>query len=53
MGFDTVPSKGLSKHVEKDVLVRTTGGDRKRFNAVLAVNTAGEFLPTMTIFKGK
>ena len=53
MVFDTVPSKTLNKCGEKDILVRTTGGEKKRFTAVLAINAAGEFLPTMTIFKGK
>ena len=44
MVFDTVPSKILSKCGEKDILVRTTGGEKKRFTAVLAINTAGGFL---------
>ena len=53
MVFDTVPSQTLSIRGEKEVLVRTSGGEKKRFTTVLAVNAAREFLPTMTIFKCK
>ena len=51
--FDTVPSKIPSKRGEKDISMKTTGGEKKRYTAVLAVSASGEFLPTMTIFKGK
>ena len=53
MVFDTVPNTTLNTRGEKDVRVRTTGGEKKRYTAVLAVSAAGEFLPTMAIFKGK
>ena len=53
MVFNTVPPKTLSKYGEKDILGRTSGGEKKRFTAVLAINAAGEVLPTMTIFKDK
>ena len=53
MVFDTVPSTTLNKHGEKDVRVKTTGGETKRYTAVLSVSAAGEFLPTMVIFRGK
>lgn len=53
MVFDTVPSTTLNKKGEKDVRVRTTGKEKKRYTAVLAVSASGEFLPTMAIFKGK
>lgn len=53
MVFDTVPSTTLNKRGEKDVRVKTTGGEKKRYTAVLSVSAAGEFLPTMVIFRGK
>ena len=53
MVFNTVPSRTLNKKWEKDVRVRTTGGEKKRYTAVLAVSAAGQFLPSMVIFKGK
>ena len=53
MVFDTVSSTTLNKRGEKDVRVKTTGGEKKHFTAVLAINAAGMFLPTMIIFKGK
>ena len=51
--FDTVPSRTLNKKGEKDVRVWTSGGEKKRYKAILAVSAAGQFLPTMVIFKGK
>lgn len=53
MVFDTVPANTVHRRGEKDVKVKTTGGEKKHFTAVLSVNAAGEFLPTMTIFRGK
>ena len=53
MVFDTVPSTALNKCGEKDVRVKTTGGEKKRYTTVLSVSVAGEFLPTMVIFRGK
>ena len=53
MVFDTVPGNTVHRKGEKDVKVSTTGGEKKHFTAVLAVNAAGDFLPTLTIFKGK
>ena len=35
--FDTVPSKTLNKHGEKNVLMKTTESEKKRYTAVLAV----------------
>ena len=53
MVFDTVPGNTVNRKGKKDVKVSTTGGEKKHFTAVLAVNAAGDFLPTLTIFKGK
>ena len=53
MVFDTVPSTTLHKRGEKGVQVKNTGWEKKYFTAVLAINAAGMFLPTMTIFKGR
>ena len=38
---------------ENDVRVNTTGGEKKRFTAVITVMGAGQYLPTMCVFKGK
>ena len=45
----------LSPYLSPFILevTKTYGGEKKHFTTVLAVNTAGEYLPTMTIFKGK
>ena len=53
MVFDTVPSRTVHARGEKDVRVNTTGGEKKRFTAVLTVTAAGQYLPTMCVFKGK
>ena len=51
--FETVPSKTVHPRGPKDVKVITAGSEKKHFTTVLAVNAAGEYLPTMCIFKGK
>ena len=52
MVFDTVPSRMVHASGENDVRVNTTGGEKKRFTAVLTVLAAGQYLPTMCVFNG-
>ena len=48
--FDTVPWRMVHARGENDVRVTTTGGE-KCFTAVLTVMAAGQYLPTMCVFK--
>ena len=53
MVFDTVPSRMVHTRGENDVRVNITSGEKKPFTAVLTVMAAGQYLPTMCVFKGK
>ena len=51
MLFDTVPT--IRHKGKTDLKGSTTGGQKEHFTSFLAMNAAGDFLPTFTILKGK
>ena len=52
MYFDLVPSRTIEKTGAKDLLVRTTGADKRHLTVVLTVTADGKMPPPMIIFKG-
>ena len=53
MYFDLVPSRTIERMGEKEVLVRTTGADKRHLTVVLTVTADGKMPPPMIIFEGK
>lgn len=53
MYFDLLPGKTVHKKGEKNVLIRTTGSEKRHCTVVLTVAANGEVLPPMIIVKGK
>ena len=51
--FDMPGSRTIERKGKKEVRVRSTGAEKRRFTAVLACTAAGVMLPPMIIFKGK
>ena len=51
--FDMPGSRTIERKGKKEVHVRSTGAEKRRFTAVLACTAAGVMLPPMIIFKGK
>lgn len=53
MYFDMVPNWTVSKKGAKEIRIRSSGAEKRRFTVVLACTSGGEMLPTLVIFKGK
>ena len=53
MYFDLVPSRTIERTGAKEVLVHTTGADKRHLTVVLTVTADGKMPPPMIIFKGK
>ena len=51
--FDMPGSRTIERKGKKEVRVRSTGTEKRRFTAVLACKAAGVMLPPIIIFKGK
>jgi len=51
--FDMPGSQTVDKKGKKEVRIRSTGAEKRRFTVVLACTAAGVMLPPMIIFKGK
>jgi len=51
--FDIPDSRTIDKKGKKEVHVRSTGAEKRRFTAVLSCTVAGVMLPPIIIFKGK
>ena len=50
--FDMLPSRTVAPAGSKQVIIRSTGSDKKHLTVVLAVSSDGDALPPMIIFKG-
>ena len=51
--FDMVPSKCIVAKGTKECVVRTLGGEKKKYIVVLSATGDGKMLPPMIIFKGQ
>ena len=51
--FDMPASTTVNKKGCREVRIRSTGAEKRRFTVILACTAAGDMLPPMVIFKGK
>ena len=51
--FDMPASRTINKRGTRQIRVKSTGAEKRRFTVILACTASGKMLPPMMIFKGK